>query len=74
MFYLFTIEAVYTRVNMPYTKTPLDVSIYLAYLHQEGGVPLKDLVKRFPQYRKTSIHRHSKKVVGEPKVDRRHNN
>jgi hypothetical protein len=74
MFYLFTIEAVYTRVNMPYTKIPLDVSIYLAYLHQEGGVPLKDLVKRYPQYPKTSIHRHSKKVVGEPKVDRRHNN
>ena len=29
MFYLFTIEAVYTRVNMPYTKIPLDVSFFI---------------------------------------------
>ena len=57
-----------------YEKIPDDVSFHLRYLHQDKGVPLKDLVKRYPKYSKTSIHRHSKKQFGVEKTDKRKQN
>ena len=63
-----------TKEKKKYTKLPLDVSIHLRYLHQDKGVPLKDLLKRYPQYSKTNIYRHSKKKIGENSVDNRKQN
>ena len=57
-----------------YSKIPLDVSIHLRYLHQDKGVPLKDLRKRYPKFSKTSIHRHSQKKIGENVIDKRKQN
>ena len=38
-------------------------------LHQKFGVPLKDLFKQYPQYPKTSIHQHAKKIPGTIETD-----
>lgn len=57
-----------------YKKIPLEVSIHLRYLHQDKGVKLADLCKRYKQYSKTSIFMHSKLPLGEAKKDGRHSN
>lgn len=57
------------------TKIPLDVSIYMRYLHQDKGVRIKELVKEYKQYSKTSIYRHAKKpIAGDNCPDKRQNN
>ena len=45
------------------TKIPLDVSIYLRYLHQDRNIRIKELVKEYKQYSKTSIYQHTKKSL-----------
>ena len=61
-------------LDMKYTKIPVEVSIYLRYLHQHGGVKGRDLVKRYPQYSPRSIYRHASLPVNEPAADRRKQN
>ncbi len=56
---------------MPYKKIPLDVSIHLKYLYQDKGLCVKELVKRYPAYARTSISRHAKKPIGNAKADGR---
>ena len=51
-----------------------DVSIYLRYLRRDGHVRGRELLRRFPQYSRTSIYRHASKPVGEPYIDKRSNN
>ena len=48
-----------------YQKMPLAVSVELRIMHQKFGVGLKELLKQYPQYPKTSIYRHSLKPLGE---------
>ena len=55
----------------PRQKIPNDVSIYLRYLHQESGIKISQLVKRYSQYSERSIYRHAKLPVGEKPVDQR---
>ena len=62
------------RGGSRYSNVPLDISIHLRYLHQDLGLPLKELQKRYPKLSKTSIHRHSKKPIGGSTLDRRHSN
>ena len=44
-------------------------SIYLRYLHQESGIKISQLAKRFSQYSERSIYRHAKLLVLEKPVD-----
>lgn len=60
--------------KMPYKKMPLVVSVQLRVLHQECGIGVSKLHKRFPMYSKTSIYRHMKKPIGDAELDKRHNN
>ena len=46
-----------TRQNK---KMSLEVSVRLGYLHQDKGVKICDLVKRFPNYLKSNIYIHAK--------------
>ena len=57
-----------------YKKIPIDVSIYVRYLHQDKGEDLKDLILRYSEYSKTSFHRHSKLPIGVNQKDGRYQN
>ena len=57
-----------------YSKISPDVSVHLAYLHQDLGLSCKDLLKRYPKIPKTTILRHAKKKIGAPRVDKRKKN
>lgn len=55
-------------------KVPVDVSVHMQYLHQDLKLKGKALLKRFPNYSKSSIYRHAKKPIGTPAIDKRRNN
>ena len=57
-----------TRQNK---KMPLEVSVRLRYLHQDKGVKICDLVKRFPNYSKSNIYIHAKLPDEAAKTDGR---
>ena len=57
-----------------YKKIPTEVSIHIRYLHQDKGESLKDLIVRYPEYSQTSLHRHSKKPIGQTFKDLRNEN
>ena len=57
-----------------YRKIPFEISIHIRYLHQDKGDKSADVCKRYLNYSKTSIFRHSKLPLGEPKKDGRHSN
>lgn len=57
-----------------YNKIPVEVSVHLRYLHQDKGERLEDLMKRYPEYPRTSIYRHSKLPIKTKLIDRRHCN
>ena len=59
---------------MSRTRIRRDVSIYLWYLHQEGGVLCSELVRHYPQYAPRSIYRHAKKCLGEDVFDKQRQN
>ena len=61
-------------MNRNKVKIPPDVSVYLRYLYQDARIRGKALLRRFPQYSKTSIYRHAKKPIGELFEDKRHRN
>ena len=48
------------RSKGKYHKLPLHVSLAIRYLHQTQKEPLSRLLEMFPQYKKTTLHRHSK--------------
>ena len=55
-------------------KMPLEVSVRLRYLHQDKGVKIHELVKRFPKYSKSNIYIHAKLPDEVRKLDlRKHN-
>ena len=45
-------------------KIPADMSVYLRYQHQHGGLKCSELVQMYPQYSARSIYRHANKPVG----------
>lgn len=51
--------------TMVYVRMAPEVSLLLRYLHQELGETLKRLTELYPQYTKTTIHRHMKKPMAE---------
>ena len=58
------------------TKTKVidkQTSIYLRYLHQEGGVSKAELARRYPQHATRSIYRHATKDINEKPDKRKHN-
>ena len=59
---------------MKYNKIPIDVSIYLRYLRQHAKLTGDELVRKFPQYSRRSIYRHSGLPVGAPYRDKRKQN
>ena len=50
---------------------PLEVSVKLRYLHQDKGVKICDLMKRFPNYSKSNIYIHAKLPDEAAKTDGR---
>ena len=48
---------------MGYTTMPPEVSLLVRYLHQEKGETLKNLLKLYPQYARTTMYRHVKKPL-----------
>ena len=44
-------------------KIPIEMSIYMRYLHQHGGMKMFHIVKQYTQFADRSIYRHSKKEV-----------
>ena len=53
---------------MKYKNVPLEVSLHMRYLHQDMGMKARDIIKKYPQYSKSSIYHHvnkSLKVVKE---------
>ena len=52
-------------------RIPLDVSIYLRYLHQDRGDKCSKLVKKFPLYSARSIYRHANLPIGRKSYDKR---
>ena len=52
-----------------YQKMSLEVPVELRVMHQKSGVKLKELLKQYPQYPKTSIYQHSLKLLGELKEE-----
>lgn len=59
---------------MKYKKIPRDVSVYLRYLHQHGGLKGKELTEKFPEYSERSVHRHARLPIGEDPEDKRKQN
>ena len=62
------------KIKMKCKKIPIEVSIYIRYLHQHGKVCEKDLLKKFPQYSSRSIYRHASLPVGQVSADGRKKN
>ena len=56
-------------------KIPQEISIYMRYLHQRGGMKISDIVKQYTQFAERSIYRHCKKEVnlGEMEDRRKYN-
>ena len=50
---------------------PLEVSVRLRYLHQDKGVKICELVKRYPNYSKSNIYIHAKLPDEDAKTDGR---
>ena len=60
--------------NGTYKSMPVEMSVYLRYLHQDAKIPICKLAKRFPKYQQFSFDRHTKKGIGSGIVDMRKNN
>ena len=57
-----------------YKKIPVEVSIYLRYLHQDLGVRGRDLIKRFPEYPRRSVYWHANLPIEKSTLDKRKQN
>lgn len=53
-------------------KIPSEVSVYLKYLHQDLGLGIAAIQKKFPQFSKTSLYHHMKApIVKEKKITKK---
>lgn len=62
------------KENGAYKSMPVEMSVYLRYLHQDAKIPICKLAKRFPKYPRSSIKRHAKKGIDSGILDKRKNN
>ena len=49
-------------------KTPPHVSFRLRYLFQDKGVRGQELLKLYPEYLRTNLHRHAAKSINSTQV------
>ena len=59
---------------MKYTQMPMQLAIYMRYLHQDKGVPISQLVTKYRNYSKSNIYRHAKISPSELVADKRKRN
>ena len=59
---------------MKYKKMPLELKVYIAYLHQDKGTRICELERRFREYPKTKIYHAAKENIGRVVEDKRHKN
>ena len=60
---------------MKYKKIPNDLSVYIRYLHQDKHIKISEIVKRYPEYAKSTIYELAKKkITGKVETDKRHQN
>ena len=59
---------------MKYKKMPLELKVYIAYLHQHKGTRICELERRFSEYPKTTIYRVAKQNIGRLMEDKKHKN
>ena len=52
-------------------KMPIEISIYLRYLHQDKGIKCSLLCKRFTKYPQRTIYYHANLPIGEKAGDKR---
>ena len=45
-------------------KVPFEVFVNTRYLHQDMGMTTRDIIKKYPQYSKSSTYRHANKSLG----------
>ena len=56
-------------------RIPLELSVYIRYLHQKEGLQIKDIVNKYKTFSKSSIYRHAKKPIPRNEIpDLRKNN
>ena len=53
---------------------PVELKVYITYLHQEKGTRICELEKKFSKYPKTSTYRSAKQKIGSAVEDKRHKN
>lgn len=58
----------------PYKIMPSSLSTYVKYIHQESGIGIAEMKRRYPAYSKTTLFRHMKGNVAVEFEDRRHGN
>ena len=51
-------------LKIKYKKIPLEVSVHMRYLHQNMGVKTRDIIKKYPQYYKSSNYCHGNESLG----------
>ena len=61
------------NIRKKYAKIDLRSSMFIRLLHQEVGVTVADICRRFPQFAKRSIYRHAAATTTNA-VDGRHKN
>ena len=47
-------------------RVTMEESLYMRFLYVEKGVPVSELMKRFPGYSRATIFRHVKRPVNRP--------
>ncbi len=67
------IEKIEGKKRGKYKKIPIEISLHLRYLRQDKGETLPQLMKRYPEYSRTTIYNHSRRPIGKY-GDKRHSN
>ena len=62
------------KQNKKQQKVSTRASMYMRFLHQEAGVTVKEIKRRFPQYKVRSIYRHAKSKQTLDPTDQRKTN
>ena len=64
-------KIIFLEKEKMYKKIPIDLSVYLRYLHQDGGIKCSEFYRRYPDYPQQTIYYHAKKPIGESLIDNR---
>ena len=59
------------RIKIKLKRVTMKESLYIRFLHVEEGVPVSELMKRFPGYSRATIFRYMKRPVNSPFNKRR---